>query len=494
MWGAIVWRSTFSPKIMVYSIKVFKPEIEKSDPLQTHCFTQVLNSESILFAKGIQTTYLPNVWSALLCEAFKANPSHFIKESWTNLSFLREASSRFNQKAEVFKSKLTSEQLYILDNQYAKNPKAGTSLISIKLERKKIKYNILGDNFLFIYNEKMKKLYVYCSMIDGNGKLDLSQPCHCIYNDLTLIGTPIIDERALKDSICFIMSRDMANWFINNFKTDQSQAITALLSLSNNDDYNKLLRKIQSQQSYNQIPFDKNTASLVIIQHEQDAFNFATKLKAYLNWIKKRKFIWFSLVLTLALVLLILCIWHASNNSKEQASSDMRQENIIQPECGKKIATEPERFIFYHTLLNKEELSFCEIQNMMKQSVKDSLIKNHKELYDTLCAYSAFVDLYQFDNGKQPCLKKALSTIFANVNNGKFKIIDKYGSIILSTNLTSGKITCFRDFHKKILIEMFIGKYNDDGTIKEYDDATKKENYCKAIDCSSAWKSFIDMK
>lgn len=491
MWGACWGAPLVQIKVMAYSVKYFESEIEKSDPLQTHCYTQNLNNESILFAKGVQTTYIPNVWSTLLCEAFKTSPSHFIRESWTNLSFLGKISSSFNREAEVFKSKLTPEQLYILDNQYSKNPKAGSSFVSIKLGRNKFKYNILGDNFLFIYNEKIKKLYAYCSMIDNNGKLDLSQPCHCICNDLTLIGTPIIGERALKDSICFIMSRDLANWFIINCKINQSQVITTLLSLSDDVEYNKLLRKIQSQQLYNQIPFDKNTASLVIIQHEQDNFNLIN-LKACLNWIKNHKIICFSFLL--ALVLFILCICYISNDkNEEQVINNVMQEST-QLVSEKKLAIKPDKYLFYHNLLSKNVLSFCEIRNMMEQAVKDGLIKKNKELYDTISVYSKFVDFYHVNNDDQPRLKVALSTIFANVEDGEYKIINNSGSVILSTNLTSGKITYFRESHKKMLIEMFIGKCNNDGTINQYDDKTKKENYRKAINNCSVWKSFTDMK
>lgn len=97
-------------------------------------------------------------------------------------------------------------------------------------------------------------------MVDKNGKLDLSQPCHCLYSDLSLLGTPVNGEKTLKDSICFILSRDMANWFIDNCKSNLSQTINTLLSLSNDEDYNKLLQKIQSQQRYKGKPFDRSTS------------------------------------------------------------------------------------------------------------------------------------------------------------------------------------------------------------------------------------------
>ena len=125
---------------MAYSIQHFSPDPIQSDPLQVRCRTQIVNNESLLFVTGVQNTYTPNVWATLLCDEFKKNPTNFIRKSWLDLSFLDVACSRFNSELSKFKGTLSSEKLFILDNQYEKNHKSGSSFISIKIEKNKIKY------------------------------------------------------------------------------------------------------------------------------------------------------------------------------------------------------------------------------------------------------------------------------------------------------------------------------------------------------------------
>ena len=170
---------------MAYTIKYFKPEIDKDDPLKALCNIETINDEYVLFVNGVQSTYAPNIWSTLLCEEFKIEPSQFVREDWVNLNFLNSIKSRFNREATKLRNSLSLEQQFILDSQYAKSPKSGSSFISIRLEANKMRYSMLGDNFLFIYNKKTQSLLAYCSMVDKNGRLDLSQPCHCLYNDLS---------------------------------------------------------------------------------------------------------------------------------------------------------------------------------------------------------------------------------------------------------------------------------------------------------------------
>ena len=107
------------------------------------------------------------------------------------------------------------------------------------------------------------------------------------------------------------MSKDLANWFINNYKSDQSQTINLLLSLKNNDEYNKLLRKIQSQQLYNKVTFNKDTADLVIIQQDTEKYNIFASLDIprILYKIKQNKKVIF---LSLTIILLIYFIFNVS--------------------------------------------------------------------------------------------------------------------------------------------------------------------------------------
>ena len=83
-------------KAMAYTIKYFKPEIEKKDPLKTQYYIRSVNDEYVLFVNGVPTTFVPNVWSTLLCNEFNADPSQFVRDNWVNLSFLNSIKSCFN--------------------------------------------------------------------------------------------------------------------------------------------------------------------------------------------------------------------------------------------------------------------------------------------------------------------------------------------------------------------------------------------------------------
>lgn len=306
---------------MAYSINYFNPEIDKEDPLKAQCYIQNVSNKYVLFINGVQSTFAPNVWSTLLCEEFKTNPSQFIRRNWVNLSFLSSIKSRFNSEANKLRNSLSLEQQYIFESrQYTKGSKSGSSFISIKLEAKKIKYSMLGDIFLFIYNKKEESLLAYCSMIDENGKFDLSQPCHCIYNDLTLLGTPINGEKPFKNNVCFILSRDIANWFVDNCKGNLSQTINTILSISNNEDYNKLLQKIQSQQRYKGNFFDKSTSCCMIIQ--KDKYDIKFNFEKIKTWCQNHIFP--ILISTVVLIASLFCIF--GNIAKVKKKDAVRVE------------------------------------------------------------------------------------------------------------------------------------------------------------------------
>lgn len=485
-------------KMMAYSIQHFSPDTIQSDPLQVRCLTQIANNDSLLFVTGVQNTYTPNVWSTLLCDEFRKSPTNFIRKSWLDLSFLNVACSRFNSELSKFKSTLSSEKLFILGNQYEKNQKSGSSFITIKIDKNKIKYNMLGDSFLFIYNRHNKKLHAYCSMIDQSGRLDLSQPCHCLYNDLTFIGSPIIGEKSLRDCICFIMSKDLANWFINNYKSDRSQTIDLLLSLKNNEEYCKLLRKIQSQQSYNKVPFNKDTADLVIIQQDTEKYNILSSLdfqKMFLQ-IKQNKKVIF---LGMAIIFLLICFIFVIRSCVSEKRVDNNQTNpqalvtqTTSQHTQDSVTIPQDHFEFYHSYLDKGTLSFDEVRKMMEKAKVDNLIGLNKQLYDTLNVYSEFVRLYKEED--ECYLRKAILMMFQSSADGQYRILNQSGTEIISTNLTNGNITYLRESHRRMLIELFIGEYCNDGTVISYDVETKKENYKNAINSRLKWKSFSDMK
>lgn len=473
---------------MTYSIKYFKPEIDKEDTLKALCYIQNINNKYVLFVNGVQSTYAPNVWSALLCEEFKTNSSLFIREDWVNLDFLSSIKSSFNCEADKLRNSLSLEQQFILDSQYAISPKSGSSFISIKVENNKINYSMLGDNFLFIYNKRTKSLLAYCSMVDKNGKLDLSQPCHCLYNDLSLLGTPVNGEKPLKDSICFILSRDMANWFIDNCKSNLSQTINTLLSLSNDEDYNKLLQKIQSQQRYKCKPFDRSTSYCMIIQRDKETIN-TYSIEKIKTWCHNNMI---AVCLIAAVVLIISLFFIFGNKGKVKKREKKNPIKVEAKSPGKVIPDVVDEYKYYHDLLANDSLSFKSVKEMLIKANENKLNKKNKPLYDTIYSYAHFVNRYNVTG--QPRLKDALRDLFSNVSNGTYTIYRNDSTpLVLSTNLTSGEITFFRDSHKRNVVELFIGKYNDCNEIQQYTDDEKKARYTKAVNNRNTWKSFSEM-
>lgn len=475
---------------MTYSIKYFKPEIDKEDTLKALCYIQNINNKYVLFVNGVQSTYAPNVWSALLCEEFKTNSSLFIREDWVNLDFLSSIKSSFNCEADKLRNSLSLEQQFILDSQYAISPKSGSSFISIKVENNKINYSMLGDNFLFIYNKRTKSLFAYCSMVDKNGKLDLSQPCHCLYSDLSLLGTPVNGEKTLKDSICFILSRDMANWFIDNCKSNLSQTINTLLSLSNDEDYNKLLQKIQSQQRYKGKPFDRSTSYCMIIQRDKETIN-TYSIEKIKTWCHNNMIA----VCLIAAVVLIISLFFIFGNKGKVEKREKKNPIKVEAKSPGKVTVIPavvDEYKYYHDLLANDCLSFKSVKEMLIKANENNLNEKNKPLYDTIYSYAHFVNRYNVTG--LPRLKDALRDLFSNVSNGTYTIYrNDSNPLVLSTNLTSGEIMFFRDSHKRNVVELFIGKYNDCNEIQQYTDDEKKARYTKAVNNRNTWKSFSEM-
>lgn len=319
---------------MAYIIKYFKPATETEELLKTQCYIQNVNDEYVLLINGVQTTYIPNVWSALLCEEFNTDPSQFIRDKWVNLSFLHSKQRSFNHEANKLKKCLSLEQQFIIDSVYAKSPKSGSSFIAAKIDSDMINYSMLGDNFLFIYNEKTKSLLAYCSMVDKKGQLDLSQPCHCIYNDLTLLGTPINGQKSLKDSICFILSRDLASWFVESCKGNLLQTIDALLNIKSDEDYDKFLQKVESQQKYKHNPFDKSTSCCMIIQKDKsDTLPYS--LDQILTWYKKH-----IVTCSIAIAVLIAFLFFIfGTKEKEQEKTKEGTPTKVEMESPDKVGT-----------------------------------------------------------------------------------------------------------------------------------------------------------
>jgi hypothetical protein len=129
---------------------------------------------------------------------------------------------------------------------------------------------------------------------------------------------------------------------------------------------------------------------------------------------------------------------------------------------------------------------------MMERAKADSLIGHNKQLYDTLNVYSEFVRLYKEED--QCYLQKAILMMFQSPLQGSYRIYNSSGVEITSTNLTNGNISYLREVHQRMLIELFIGEYSNDGVLIPYDMDTQKKNYKKALNSRLKWKSFSDMK
>lgn len=480
-------------KAMAYTIKYFKPEIEKKDPLKTQYYIRSVNDEYVLFVNGVPTTFVPNVWSTLLCNEFNADPSQFVRDNWVNLSFLNSIKSCFNSEANKLKNSLSLEQQFIIDNLYAKCPKSGSSFVSVKLDGNKISYSMLGDNFLFLYNEKTKSLLAYCSMVDKNGQLDLSQPCHCIYNDLSLLGTPINGQKSLKDSICFILSRDLASWFVDNCKGNLLQTIETLLSITNDEDYNKLLHKISSQQRYKGISFDKSTSCCIIIQRDKVDIKLSYFDKI-LTWC--RNHIVACTITTAALILIIFFVFGNFGNKEKKEETGKKDSVKVETKSLAKNSinsTIVDNYKYYHDLLADDNLSFKSVKEMLVKADSEKLKDKNNLLYDTIYSYAHFVNRYNVTG--TPRLRLALLDLFSNDPNGIYTIHrNDSNSLVLSTNLNSGELLFFQNSHKRNIIELFIGKYDDAGQIRQYSNNEKKNRYKRAIQNCNVWKSFADMK
>ena len=129
---------------------------------------------------------------------------------------------------------------------------------------------------------------------------------------------------------------------------------------------------------------------------------------------------------------------------------------------------------------------------MLVKADESNLKGKNRPLYDTIYSYAHFVNRYNVVG--QPRLRDALRDLFSNEPNGAYTIHRKdSNSLVLSTNLTSGEIMFFRTSHKRNIIELFIGKYNDCNKIQQYADDEKKTRYTKAINNRNIWKSFSEM-
>lgn len=195
-----------------------------------------------------------------------------------------------------------------------------------------------------------------------------------------------------------------------------------------------------------------------------------------------------------AVVLIISLFFIFGNKEKDEKTAEKEKEKVELESSvkGKKVKPVIDEYKYYHDLLSDDTLSFKSVKEMLVKADGEQLNEKNKPLYDTIYSYAHFVNRYNV-TGK-PRLKEALKDLFTNVSNGTYTIHRKDSiSLVLSTNLTSGEITFFRETHKRNIIELFIGKYNDNNEIQQYSKDEKKERYTRAVEQNNTWKSFSDM-
>jgi hypothetical protein len=211
-----------------------------------------------------------------------------------------------------------------------------------------------------------------------------------------------------------------------------------------------LLRKIQSQQLYNKVPFNKDTADLVIIQQDTEKYNIFASLDIprILYKIKQNKKVIF---LSLTIILLIYFIFEVRScesqkleDNNQTVSQSFEVQTTSQHSQGP-VTIPQDHFEFYHSNLCKDALTFDEVRMMMERAKADSLIGLNKQLYDTLNVYSEFVRLYKEED--QCYLQKAILMMFQSPSQGSYRIYNSSGGEITSTNLTNGNISYLREVH-----------------------------------------------
>lgn len=221
------------------------------------------NSSQVLLLKDIMDTYMPRCWMTIIKKWFENAPERF-HESFVRIDKPEFLKRQFEVDSKNTKKELSIEHQFIVDNIYNRFPKAGVSLTEVNINANSINFSTIGDNFIFILDHGTKKLSVYCSMISEQGKVDFSQPCHAFYSDLTYLGTPLQISKKIADFDIFIMTRDLANWFIEEFHKNKEAAIDNLRNLDDTK-FDELLSKCAKRGQYMGVPFNADGSALVFI-------------------------------------------------------------------------------------------------------------------------------------------------------------------------------------------------------------------------------------
>lgn len=274
---------------MVPTIYYYLSSKESTNQLASKADIAINHSKSgaqVMLLKDIADTYMPRCWIATIKNWFDNAPESF-HESFVRIDKPENLKRQFDIDAKNSKRNLSIEQQFIADNIFSRFPKAGVSLSEISINADSIKFSTIGDNFIFIFDRHSKQLSVYCSMISEQGKVDFSQPCHAFYSDLTFLGSPLQISKKIAEYDVFIMTRDLANWFIEDYHKTREASIDNLRNL-NDTTFDELLSKCAKRGQYLGIPFNAEGSALVFIPIKKK-LNRKTIIDLLISFIKKYK-------------------------------------------------------------------------------------------------------------------------------------------------------------------------------------------------------------
>lgn len=244
------------------------------------------NGAQVLLLKDIPDTYMPRCWIEIIKKYFSQCPEKF-NECLDDKFAMDSLKRQFEIESKRQRDALNPEQQFIADNIFSRFPKAGISLSELSVNSDFIKFITIGDNFVFLYDRQSKKLSVYCSMISEHGKVNFSQPCHAFYSDSTILGKPLSIEKRLSNFVILIMTRDLANWFMEEFHKNKESSIDRLLDLTDSS-FDELVSKCAKRSQYLGLPFNSDGTALIIIPVKQNSKRQTIK-ELFYSFIKRFK-------------------------------------------------------------------------------------------------------------------------------------------------------------------------------------------------------------
>lgn len=254
---------------MIESLNYFISSHRREDLLAPMTEISVIHPDnqkcSIQLLKDIEGTYIPRCWIATLRDYFLSS-GEIISTNVSNDSSLIDS---YKNNCLQFVKRLTSEQLFISDNIKDRFPKSGLSFVGIDVDGEYLNITALGDNFVFIYDQKNAKLSAYCSMIGVDGKINFESPGHSLYSDLTYIGNPLTVIKKYPDCYVFVMTKDLANCFLEDYSKDHSETMSDFCNMQVSS-FETLLQKYSKRSQYRGLPFNIETAGMVIINLKQE--------------------------------------------------------------------------------------------------------------------------------------------------------------------------------------------------------------------------------